>query len=396
MARDSYHREWYVDYKPQLDGVRGMCISAVFLAHAGFLDCGWIGVQVFFVLSGYLITGILLSTRSVAPSWQSYFGLFYARRSLRIFPVYLAYLGVAFLGEKLHLLPFMSIAVPHASANAPYLLTYTYNLHRTVDMSSERSVYFAHLWSLSIEEQFYLIWPLVVFLLDRRMFLALCLGLVLAGPLVRLGELLATWTSGPYARYLGGRFIYFFTLSHLDAFAAGALLNFTNDSRIVRKALAQLSRWIVPTVAAVGAWMLFLAHVAKYHYNLTTFGWPAYLPFFWASVWGYSALNLLGVVIVAGFAAKHLTQIGWLQRLGRVSYGFYVFHLPTLWLVTFAAGATLGETKWINAVDALIALAITWTLAEVSFRWLETPFLKLKPRYRASRITHEPMLESAR
>ncbi len=160
---------------PALEGVRGVAILAV-LAHQLLIDgyaggraleilrmpfqTGWAGVQLFFVLSGFLITGILLDTRRAENFWSS----FYARRALRIFPVYYLLLAVTY-----------AIA-PHR--HQVFYWLYLANLRQLAAGPAVESL--GHCWSLSVEEQFYLVWPFAVRLLDERGLVRLCAAIVVA------------------------------------------------------------------------------------------------------------------------------------------------------------------------------------------------------------------------
>src|ERR1700744_1968541 len=124
-----------------LDGIRAISVLTVVLFHLGLAPFGWIGVQVFFVLSGYLITGILM--RAKAEASIEYFGRFYWRRSLRIFPVYFVFLG------------FAAFWFASFRDDWPWLVTYTADFARL--RGTDISAPFVHLWSLAVEEQFYLI-----------------------------------------------------------------------------------------------------------------------------------------------------------------------------------------------------------------------------------------------
>ncbi|MBI5083418.1 MAG: acyltransferase, partial [Acidobacteria bacterium] len=162
---------------PPLDGIRGLAILLVLLLHfrapdlthplKGILGLGWTGVQLFFVLSGFLITGILLDTRSCS----NYFSSFWMRRTLRIFPLYFLALSV-FLVAAPAVLPVPKEALPPA-ADQVYYWTY---LNNWIPMGEEgRLVHvLGHFWSLAVEEQFYLVWPVVVWLVPPRMLLRGC------------------------------------------------------------------------------------------------------------------------------------------------------------------------------------------------------------------------------
>lgn len=355
-------------HQPKLDGFRGLCVLAVFLFHAQFLARGWIGVQAFFVLSGYLITAVLLEGKERAATAGGYFRVFYARRALRIFPVYFAYIGVVVALVPL-VMPAMAGAIrAHSGEHVPWLATYTYNFFRVGDGLG--SPFYGHLWSLSIEEQFYLAWPLCVLWLDRGNLARLCLALLFAGPLVRLLEASLSANSA--------HTVYFLTPSHFDAFAAGALLNLRSVHRWAERITRIPLRWAVLAVLSTSAALVFaaIANGAR----PTAFGWPIYLPDFHASVWGYTLLNWACLILLVNIEALPLAGHAFMRRLGRVSYGFYIFHLPILWWLYRASGAERGTWSARNVIVTLAAFAATWVVAETSFRFVELPFLRMKPR----------------
>ncbi|HEY2345857.1 MAG TPA: acyltransferase [Xanthomonadaceae bacterium] len=383
-------------FQPRLDAFRGICISLVFLTHTGYLDCGWIGVQAFFVLSGYLITGILLDSQGQGLDARTHFRNFYVRRALRIFPVYFAYLGATLLLAALAGEPWRSQVPASFMLHAPWLLTYTVNFFRII--SPVNIALYAHLWSLSIEEQFYLLWPLLLFLTPSRWHVRLCLGIVVAGPLMRLAELAWQLHIDPHAVRSAGKFIYFFTASHLDAFAIGALLNFREGSAAVRDIVRLATKWALPTFVAMSAVMLFLARLAGYPISLNSLGWPTYLPYYYAYIWGFTLLNLVFFVAIANIdSLKAVMDLPPVRRLGKISYGFYIFHYPVLWLVRLKTGAHLGGTDWLSIGAVVAAFAITWAISELSFRCLETPLLRLKDRFRSTVVepVPEPVADGA-
>ncbi len=137
-----------------LDGLRAIAVLLVFLFHDTLLGCGWIGVQIFFVLSGYLITGLLYRAKGVP--FGQYVREFYGRRSLRIFPVYFAILTLFWTASRL------GLEMHGLRAGLPFAYTYTYNWYHTT-AGFEHSRLISHFWSLCVEEQFYLIWPCLIF-----------------------------------------------------------------------------------------------------------------------------------------------------------------------------------------------------------------------------------------
>ncbi|HMK29165.1 MAG TPA: acyltransferase, partial [Terriglobales bacterium] len=196
---------------PSLDGVRGVAILLVLLLHFSKLvnwypqqkafAVGWVGVNLFFVLSGFLITGILLD----AKGGQRYFSNFYARRTLRIFPLYFAFLALVLL-----LAPWF-VSSPMLSAlyrEMPWYLTYLFNWR-----AASGGPPLGHLWSLSVEEQFYLAWPLLVYIASRRTLRMICSILIVGSFVFRV---VAVGSGFP-------RFAYFATPACMEELAYGAL-----------------------------------------------------------------------------------------------------------------------------------------------------------------------------
>jgi peptidoglycan/LPS O-acetylase OafA/YrhL len=335
-----------------LDGVRAVAVLAVVFFHLGLFPVGWIGVQTFFVLSGYLITNILLTAKNVDLS--VYLRRFYWRRSLRIFPIYFAFLFVAaviFAG------PFKQ--------DWPWLVTYTANFARLRE--ADLSAPFIHLWSLAVEEQFYLIWPIAVFFLNTGSLRRLLLAVLCLAPVSRLvvygvfNEFSPDWV---------GRTIYGLPTSQADAFAAGALL--------VLLKFKHVTRWfgcVASLTLVCGAAVLAHQHFAYRSAIKWTFGYAMFLLQGGGFVWAYSLLNItsaLGIAWAIERSPAALTAFP-IRRIGTVSYGIYVYHLPLLILC-----GTFVAVRGILMVP--IYLTITYVIAEISYRYLETPFLRLKDR----------------
>jgi len=355
---------------PSLDGLRGIAVTLVVLFHYGYCFPGWVGVQLFFVLSGFLITRGLVDTRD--RNAGQYFGRFYWRRTLRIFPLnYLAIAvaAVAYLGWK----------VPaRFDASWPWLVTYTTNFLRMT--AADVSECFIHFWSLAVEEQFYLVWPAVVYWVAPRHFRSLVLALIALGPVLRaaLAVGLSRWG---YADALLGQAIYVNPLSSLDAFATGALLVVAPEwLRSVRR------RTLLASLLVAG--IVGVAHVLVMHRQGGVF-WPAfgydmYLMRNHAYVWGYTLLNLVcGVAVaycVVSPEAKPLLEHPWLRYLGRISYGIYVIHFPLLVLKNHWFGETPGLLDLRHALLFLVYAASTLGLAAMSFAWFESPILRWKDR----------------
>jgi peptidoglycan/LPS O-acetylase OafA/YrhL len=370
-------------YRPELDGLRGLCVISVFLFHSQILGCGWLGVQAFFVLSGYLITCVLLTSKDAGIRGGHFFRAFYARRALRIFPVYFAFLGAVYLVAGFAPSDWAAIIRAQSLEHAPYLLTYTYNFFRVG--SGLGSPLFGHLWSLSIEEQFYLLWPLLVYFLPRTRMAKISLALAVVGPFLRMAE--AGWLASRGAgTSAAGHFVYFMTPSYIDAFAAGALLNFRADNALVDRTVRQAVKWALPVALLASACVMLAATARHVRLEPSALGWPIYLQDSGSYLWGYSIFNFLFLAVMARSGSSKILSLPALQRLGRVSYGYYIFHLPILWLAFVLSGARRGTFTSTNILAIGIAFALTWILAEISFRLLETPFLSVKARFAAPAV----------
>ncbi|MEP6899791.1 MAG: acyltransferase [Rhodanobacter sp.] len=354
---------------PALDGLRGVAILLVLLhgfdviqpaggiAHAldTMLDLGWIGVQLFFVLSGFLITGILLDTRQ-APG---YYRNFFVRRILRIFPLFYGVLFVAFA-----VLPHV---LPNVGGGEHQLWLWIY-LANFVAPFGYGEPAFPHFWSLCVEEQFYLVWPFLVLHAGRRGVIALGALLVV----IAIGSRL-------YVRHhlgepVGHEAAYMFTPCRMDALAIGALVAAT--LRGERGAL-----WLArfrPAVFAVGGLLLLLAGVAFGHLQRTgammqSFGYTLVALGF--------ALLLVGALSRTGQPGRLLAWTP-LRRCGIYSYGMYVFYAPLHLFVglpllaRFAATPTLAQAL----AYEVVAVAVTFGLAALSWHAYERRFLALKSR----------------
>jgi peptidoglycan/LPS O-acetylase OafA/YrhL len=328
----------------------------VILHHQRLIGFGWIGVQVFFVLSGYLISRMLWGDRETP--FGPYLRGFWGRRVLRTFPLFFGYLALLAAGA------FSGKLGPEVKTALPYLATYTYNFLWSVQ-ASPPSLYFGHLWSLCVEEQFYLLWPPLLYAVRRGGLRALLTGVVLAGPLVRLGELMVLrHPSLPPDRNLTVA-VYELTPTYFDAFAAGAYVAIFPVRRPMAAFLTVLVLTVVTLATVFGAGLEVR--------DPGGFG-PA-----GTTVWGFSLLSVLAALLIQCLAEKKLApaffDLRVLRYLGTITYGIYVFHVPVQW----------GLERYLPRLPVLASLLIecvvTVALAAASFHLWERPFLALKDRW---------------
>lgn len=362
-----------------LDGVRGLAVLMVVCSHAfesnyeagGFwvrlvgrtFYFGFFGVDLFFVLSGFLITGILFDSLQD----PGYFRKFYARRMLRIFPLYYGVLLVMFaLTPALHLV---------WGRMGWLLIFYLQNLEpqRIMTFSPGAGVGLYHFWSLAIEEQFYLVWPAVVFLVrGKRRLLASTLAGSAAALILRV-LLLASGVSG----FL----IHATTITRADSLLVGGALALLFRSRHWLK-VQQFAPWaLAAATATIILGVLKLEPWLKPHPMLYSF-WTGGLRY---SVLAFGFACLIAWSLRPHSACKWLFERQSLCFLGKYSYGIYVLHVLVLGVVLLPLRASLlhwtGSKMMAVMGSGILSLAAAVVAAYVSFHLFEKQFLRLKHRF---------------
>ena len=331
---------------PLLDGIRAVSVLIVIGAHFGYAVPSDLGVSAFFVLSGFLITWLLLRERDTTGDVSLQH--FYLRRTLRIFPAYYAFLALAFAWDVLR-----------ADAWPPRLLlagaTYTVNYFNAATGHPSTSI--AHAWSLSVEEQFYLLWPLAFLLLARRSTRALAWGLAVA--IVAS----AAWRSVAFLGLdLGASYAYNAFECRVDNVAIGCLLAVLARFERARAAIAVIAArpWAPLVTLALLALSRF-ATSAAYHYS--------------AGFTVDAVLIAVTMVQLLHFPTHGLWR--WLESaparwMGTISYPMYLYHAHALGVAHRVPGP--------GFVQFLAGVAASCLLAYASWRLLEQPMLQLRPR----------------
>lgn len=372
MSRGDSTRE------PVLDGVRGLAILVVIFHHVviysglakkPFVDgalfalgsASWVGVDLFFVLSGFLITGILYDARSS----PNYFFTFYGRRVLRIFPLYYGFLALTFFVVPFWLEPTTAESLTSQQA---WYWAYLSNVDVALHGWQEPG-YLGHFWSLAVEEQFYLVWPFVVLACDRRQLLRITVICFVGALGLRL--LLMQSSLSPLAPYV-------LMPARMDSLAAGAFL-----AMVARGpgGLATLGRWpqwvLLGAASSAAAILLWRGGFREADPIVASIGFSIVAA-------GFASGLALALCLRAKSVWHGVVCSTPLLVLGQYSYGLYVFHQPVMLLlrdlglqadtVPHLFGSQVPGVLVYGVVAALLSMAC----ALVSWHLWEVPFLRLK------------------
>jgi peptidoglycan/LPS O-acetylase OafA/YrhL len=319
---------------------------------------GWAGVDLFFVLSGFLITGILLDAKGET----GYFSSFYMRRVLRIFPLYYGSLLFFFF-----LLPMVSnwaaVSFGHRRSELPWYLAYlvNYKLHLTAPLW--------HFWSLCVEEQFYLVWPLLIYLLPRRVLILACLSLTVFPLALRFILLHAGF---------GIDAVFSYSITRVDALTWGAIVAILARTRGGLGAVRSVSACVAMVTAISLAVLYMMTH--------------GLVP---CPITGTIGLSVLDVFFASGLilvlTARDHTIVDriftndLLRSFGKYSYAIYVFHWPLLVYMRSSCETESGTLPVVGGsqipsalVFCLVVAILSYCIGFLSYHLFEKHFLKLK------------------
>jgi peptidoglycan/LPS O-acetylase OafA/YrhL len=365
-------------YVSEVDALRGLAMTGVVAQHCGLLPCGWTGVWLFYVISGFAITSSLLASDEARRSKQALIRNFYVRRGLRIWPLYFTFvLGNMIAG--------VMAGRSDVLASAPWLATFTYNVRMIMHAESWATI--GHLWTISVEEQFYFVFPFLFAILSRRRLLDVLWLCIIFTPVLRF--FLTCWFDRLSQNDLWKAFsLYAFAPAHFDAFSAGALLALFRPFLTSRLPLAR-----VFLAVALGAAIAYACVYVCIDISTQGFGKDCLRNVFSGILWGhgrqvwlYSTIIGLAVALIALILAGErwmlaVCRVPLIRPIGRISYGAYMFHLPVLvlfghlWHVNGGYSFTYAISKF--AFGYPVALLIAF----LSFRYFEGPILKLRARF---------------
>lgn len=373
--RDRHHGRVQV-----LDGIRGVAILLVLFHHIvifsgitkeAYVDkalrtlgnASWVGVDLFFVLSGFLITGILLDAKGS----PTYFSSFYIRRILRIFPLYYGVLFLTFVLAPVAMPDEMAV---QWTAGQGWYWMYLSNVQ--VAMSGwQPPLYIGHFWSLAVEEQFYLLWPLVVASFDRRRLMQIALACFAAAFVLRV---LVLRELTPLAGYV-------LMPTRMDTLAAGAMLALAIRGR----SDLYLRAGVAFAVAVFGA--ITAAALLVWRRGLNELDPVIYLAGYSIFAVMFAALIALALSVSERSPVRRLLCVPPLLLLGQYSYGLYVFHQPiALAMQRQGWSVDVLPRLWGSQLPGLLVfgigvLAASALCAAVSWHAWEMPFLRLKRHF---------------
>jgi peptidoglycan/LPS O-acetylase OafA/YrhL len=361
-------------YRPELDVVRFLAFLLVFIHHVlpptydprlthllkGFAPAFFIledtfryGLSLFFTLSAFLICELLIRERDIAGSVDV--KQFYIRRILRIWPLY--YFGLALgvaaaFGPEGHLSD-----IARVGWFAVFLGAWNSAFHGFLTNPA------GPLWSISVEEQFYVLAPWVVKYFNRKALYGFCAALLILSNscVFYLGK-----TSAGDDRIWADSFVQF------ECFAAGILLCLVLQHRL--PALAAWHRLLL--VLGCGLSWLCASYLIAGHFSSLDSKSS------WQIMCAYALIALGSVFIIAAFLgidSKHLSA--WAVYLGRISFGLYVYHAFAIYVTSVFLGRKVSFSNPIYYLKAVLAVGLTFLAAALSYRYLETPFLKMKKRH---------------
>ena len=405
----------YINY---LDGFRGFfCILIVAYHWPGerfSISFGWEVLQTFYVISGYLITRILLNDKAKQPGFGDFYNRFLYRRSFRIFPLYFGFIGfwtvIYFLSLIIQSGKLTEIT-REVGQNGGFLYTYIYNFmgffNHFRGVEFEGSALFAHLWSLSLEEQFYLTFPVAVFVLGQKQLRIAVTAIIIITPLVRYFGYEWLYAINPDNKWVSVN-MYRMTPFQADSFAIGCLLALTGFKRIQKPVRATVI--LLLTIVAVyvaNRWYVVAFEGTSFQEIGGNRKLEQWLTHNYQHVYLFTLVNFGAAFIVMCFE-RGFGLIPWLFEnklmayFGKISYGIYVYHVPVLyfWLLTYSK----LMPKWVAAKYPFLYEFAGWIpfwilvlgFSHVSYYYFEEYFLKLKEKIDARKFArlHEGRTET--
>ena len=353
---------------PSLDGLRGLAVILVFIFHTmsyvQIFRLGWIGVDLFFVLSGFLITGILYDSKQD----DRYYRNFIFRRALRIFPLYFFFI-LLMIWVLPTLFPAVFTDMSYYQEHQGWYWFYISNW-LPLSTSVKSSTVLDHLWSLSIEEQFYICWPFIILFFQGRILIKICLFLIACAIMIR-------YTGAPLLGHIK-YFEYSNTFTRVDSLLIGALISILYRLKPVILLRSALPVLLVSAVVIVA--IILRQKKLDFTNLIDTF-----------TLWDL----FFGAILIFSISQKN----NWLKSLlgtkvfkffGKYSYGLYIYHQPINKLMyDKVIGPMHLNFPFLPILATIVCLGMSILIALLSYNLIEMPFLRLKKYFEP--INHQPV-----
>lgn len=371
-------------YVPEVDALRCLAMTAVIAIHCGLFPLGWMGVWLFFVVSGFAVTTSLFSAKHNALGVWHRIGTFYVRRALRIWPLYFIFVAA-------NVIVILALGNYSALQEVPWLVTFTQNIKMIIESYAPGTAWngFAHLWTLSTEQQFYLAFPILLLLPSRRSRTLVLLGVIVAAPLIRYGT--GCWAVAYGFDDLRAAFaVYAFGPAHFDAFAIGTLIAMYRHEITQNRRLAPMAAILALAITAIYTLTYMLINftlIGGISVNLTRNILSGIIFGQGREIWAYFVPVCVSGAILVGILAGdprclRVCRLPGLQAIGRISYGGYLFHVPVLMILISLVPAfgrpVTGELSYgVHILLFFCAYLITVGAAWLSFTYVERQLSRL-------------------
>jgi len=352
---------------PQLDGIRGLAIILVISFHywgnIPIFSFGWCGVDLFFVLSGYLITSRLIALQQQKNSLQK----FYINRALRILPLYYLVLIIFYIGFSL-LVKKQNFYLFNFYNHSWLSFVLFFQNWSLIFYNGVKENFLDHFWSLAVEEQFYLIWPFFLYLFwQKKYFFRLIFVVIILIIITR------TYLYINHPGILDYKYYFYNSFCRMDGFLIGGCLNVLQKIKLNK----QFNLYYLISLISVTIGIIITGNAKGYNPFLSTIGFTL-IAIVFAGLIQIATNNSSGIL-------STIFKYGWLRFTGKISYGLYIFH----WLILRAleprfenwfmkSGFFNGPAA--NGVSLFICLGISYLVSGISYFYFESYFLKRKVR----------------
>ena len=355
-------------YVKHLDGLRAVSIAAVMIVHMAnskrLGKGGWIGVDVFFVLSGFLITVLLLEDARRAPNGRPSLSRFYLRRAFRLMPALFAFLGLALLFGAIYRSSVYGTWAHDLFMGATYRMNFYSIGHQALQGTSQT-------WTLCMEEQFYLVWPVALILLSAVLRPRAIMTIVGVGVAASLGINVLL-----YMHHVDFRRLYYAPDTNAGSLLLGCLAGLAfHAGYLQRLAGMRLSRWFPAAfLVLLGGWTLLVGNTDRIVYAGPTTVFCL-----------LAALAIACLLVEPGSVAGRFLAWAPMVWIGRLSYSLYLWND-----LLFKVAPKIGPGSVGAFGKALVALVLTFGAATASYYLVEQPFIRLKKRIDQSLANRQP------